>query len=83
MQIHETEIQLPYKQGVTGSNPVGPTSSKKSALINADFFITKNEPKLAFGEVEVIKNTAALADEDFSFAVAVSQGICNPVGPTS
>ena len=30
---------LPYKQGVTGSNPVGPTSSRKPAQKCAGFFI--------------------------------------------
>ena len=31
---------LPYKQGVTGSNPVGPTSSRKSMSKDMDFFVS-------------------------------------------
>ena len=31
---------LPYKQGVTGSNPVGPTSFRKSARYRADFLFS-------------------------------------------
>jgi hypothetical protein len=30
---------LPYKQGVTGSNPVGPTLSTKSMSYGMDFFV--------------------------------------------
>ena len=73
---------LPYKQGVTGSNPVGPTSSRKSMSQGMDFFWLSHG---VYSGANSSKTTNTLV-LDFLFAGAVSHSgtpKVNPVGPTS
>ncbi len=62
--MNNTHFYLPYKQGVTGSNPVGPTSSRKSASKDADFFVPENS-KLCFEVMKGAKKADALASGIF------------------
>ncbi len=66
---------LPYKQGVTGSNPVGPTSNRKPAPFGAGFFIPRRIPSL-LGYSEGNKKPNRLEKPvGFLFAVVSSRDI--------
>ena len=70
---------LPYKQGVTGSNPVGPTSSTIPMEFTPSGFLFSKRLKFTSQEYGKQKSKYALKRIGIVFAGAGSQWICNPV----
>ncbi len=72
---------MPYKQGVTGSNPVGPTSSRKPVRTRTGFlFPEEMQIYLSFGGKQKSK---AFKPRVFYLRQGSPKRVCNPVGPTS
>ena len=70
---------LPNKQGVTGSNPVGPTSSTIPMEFTPSGFLFSRHLKFTSQEYGKQKSKYAHKRIGIVFAEAVSRWICNPV----